>query len=196
MTPLYLNGISKPWSCELKGGINSIGRNPTNDFRVSDSSVSSFHCELEVTLDSVLVRDLGSTNGTFIEGEQVAEGMLKRGQVLKLGDAELRLEEQPIRISIPIDSTPREAAPIPRETGARFCINHPDAPATLKCGHCFKVYCDECVRVLKRAGGKSMIFCPDCSGVCEAIAGVVERARPRKQSLLGRLTQTIRIRLR
>jgi hypothetical protein len=40
----------------------------------------------------VIVRDLNSTNGTYIGGEKVAERMLKPGQILRLGQVEIRLE--------------------------------------------------------------------------------------------------------
>src|SRR5262249_28331529 len=40
----------------------------------------------------VLVRDLNSTNGTFINGEKITESVLKPGQVLRLGQIEMRLE--------------------------------------------------------------------------------------------------------
>ncbi|HUR46044.1 MAG TPA: FHA domain-containing protein, partial [Candidatus Saccharimonadales bacterium] len=40
----------------------------------------------------LLVRDLGSTNGTFINGNQITEAVLKPGQILRLGTIEMRLE--------------------------------------------------------------------------------------------------------
>lgn len=197
MTPLFLNGVTKPWSYELKGGLNSVGRNPTNDFRVSDPSVSSFHCELEVTPESVTVRDLGSTNGTYIDGQRIQESVLSPGQILKLGSADVRLEEQAIRIVIPSapveQAEPRRAA---LEHGSLACINHPEVAATLKCSHCQQLFCGDCVRVLRRTGGKTMIFCPACSGSCESLGVVAQGPKRKKKNLLGRLTQTIRLRFK
>ena len=48
MVRVVLRWIDSPWAFELSPGLNKLGRNPTNDFRVSDPSVSSFHAELMV----------------------------------------------------------------------------------------------------------------------------------------------------
>ena len=42
--------------------------------------------------NEVLVKDLGSTNGTFISGQKITEGVLKPGQILRLGQVEVRFE--------------------------------------------------------------------------------------------------------
>ena len=91
---LLLTGITHPGSIELIDGLLSIGRNPTNDFRVHDATVSSFHCELLITGNTVLVRDLNSTNGTFIDGAQIREAYLSVGVTLELGDVKLRFQNE------------------------------------------------------------------------------------------------------
>jgi predicted component of type VI protein secretion system len=78
---------------ELKGEKITIGRLEDNTFQIPEPSVSSHHCEILVRGGEILVRDLQSTNGTFINGEPVTEAVLKPGQVLRLGAVELRLEE-------------------------------------------------------------------------------------------------------
>jgi pSer/pThr/pTyr-binding forkhead associated (FHA) protein len=93
MERLVLSWVGKPFAFELSPGLNRLGRNPTNDFRVADASISGFHCELTLEPDgTVTVRDLASTNGTFIDDAQVSEGKLGPGQRLKLGSVELDLE--------------------------------------------------------------------------------------------------------
>ncbi len=92
-TRFVLSWLSRRLSIELRPGLNRIGRNPTNDFRVPEASVSSFHCEISLEQRTVSVRDLGSTNGTFVSGVRIRESLLTTGQILKLGSAELRLEE-------------------------------------------------------------------------------------------------------
>ena len=77
---------------ELHAEKTSIGRLEDNAFQLSEASVSSRHCEVELRGNEVFVRDLDSTNGTFIDGEQIKEGTLKPGQALRLGQIELRLE--------------------------------------------------------------------------------------------------------
>src|SRR5207247_9542426 len=105
MNKLVLTGLTHPGAFELEPGFNTLGRNPTNDFRVHDVTVSSFHCVFVGSEDSVLVRDLGSTNGTYIDGQPVQETRIEPGQILRLGSVELRLESQqvsePPRVVIP-----------------------------------------------------------------------------------------------
>ena len=69
----------------------TIGRADENIFQINEISVSSRHCEVKLKGDELLVRDLMSTNGTFIEEKKISEGVLKLGQALRLGEVELRL---------------------------------------------------------------------------------------------------------
>jgi predicted component of type VI protein secretion system len=77
---------------DLKLEKTTIGRVEDNTFQIAEPSVSSHHCEVIVKGEEVLVRDLNSTNGTFINGEKVTEKVLKPGQLLRLGQIEMRLE--------------------------------------------------------------------------------------------------------
>jgi len=79
-------------TCELKADKTTVGRLEDNAFQISEPSVSSHHCELTRRGVDLLVKDLNSTNGTFINGEKVAEAVLKPGQILRLGQVEMRLE--------------------------------------------------------------------------------------------------------
>jgi len=80
-------------SHELKVDKTTIGRVDDNTFPIAESSVSSHHCEILLRGSDVIVNDLNSTNGTFINGDKVTgEAVLKPGQVLRLGQIELRLE--------------------------------------------------------------------------------------------------------
>src|SRR5437879_6917636 len=80
-------------SYELKVDKTTIGRVEDNAFQISEPSVSSHHCEVLLRGNEVVVKDLNSTNGTFIAGQQVTnEAVLKPGQILRLGQVEMRLE--------------------------------------------------------------------------------------------------------
>ena len=77
---------------ELAPGHHSVGRATTNDVVVAAKSVSGKHLQLSVSADgTVTFQDLGSTNGTFSGGLQVAEGEWFSGSELKLGDISLKL---------------------------------------------------------------------------------------------------------
>jgi hypothetical protein len=78
---------------ELAVDRTTIGRVDDNTFPIPEGSVSSHHCEILLRGDEVIVHDLNSTNGTFINGHQVTgEAPLKGGQILRLGQVEMRLE--------------------------------------------------------------------------------------------------------
>ena len=90
---------------ELKVDKTTIGRVEDNTFQIAEPSVSSHHCEIFLRGSEIVVKDLNSTNGTFINGQKILEGVLKSGQVLRLGQIEIRLEDG----SAPASSAP--AAP-------------------------------------------------------------------------------------
>lgn len=80
---------------ELKVDKTTIGRVDDNTFPLVEGSVSSHHCEVLLKGNEVVVKDLSSTNGTFINGKRVTEETsLKPGQVLRLGQVELKLEAE------------------------------------------------------------------------------------------------------
>ncbi|MBM79896.1 MAG: hypothetical protein CMJ78_04800 [Planctomycetaceae bacterium] len=80
-----------------------FGRSLDADVRFDDTWTSRFHCQLELVDRRFMVRDLGSSNGTLINGDAVSEGELKHGDRLTVGistfelsvPARLRLAEQP-----------------------------------------------------------------------------------------------------
>jgi pSer/pThr/pTyr-binding forkhead associated (FHA) protein len=81
-------------SYELKVDKTTIGRVDDNTFPIAEPSVSSHHCEVLLRGNEVMVKDLGSTNGTFINGQKITESVLKPSQILRLGQVELRLESE------------------------------------------------------------------------------------------------------
>ncbi len=86
MSRLVVNpGTPQAWEIQLKQGTNLLGRGFANDFRLEDSSVSSSHCQIIVGDNSVVIKDLGSTNGTFVDRRPVQEAKLEPGQMLHLG---------------------------------------------------------------------------------------------------------------
>jgi hypothetical protein len=81
-------------SYELAVDKTTIGRVDDNTFPIPEGSVSSHHCEILLRGGQVIVHDLNSTNGTFINGHQITgEAPIKGGQILRLGQVEMRLED-------------------------------------------------------------------------------------------------------
>ena len=83
-------------SHELKVERTTVGRVEDNAFQIAEASVSGHHCEVLLRSGEVLVKDLNSTNGTFINGQPIKEGTLKGGQILRVGHVEMRLENGPV----------------------------------------------------------------------------------------------------
>ena len=87
--------------CELHTDRTTIGRVEDNTFQIADSSVSSHHCEVHLRGSDIFIRDLNSTNGSFINGNKIEESLLKNGQTLRLGQVELKLESEGAPASAP-----------------------------------------------------------------------------------------------
>ena len=77
---------------ELNVDRTTIGRVEDNTFQIAETSVSSHHCEVLLRGSDIVIKDLNSTNGTFINDQPVTESVLKPGQTLRLGTVELKLE--------------------------------------------------------------------------------------------------------
>jgi pSer/pThr/pTyr-binding forkhead associated (FHA) protein len=97
-------------ACELHTDRTTIGRVEDNTFQIADPSVSSHHCEVHLRGSDIFIRDLNSTNGSFINGNKIEESILKSGQVLRLGQVELKLEVEGAAPAAPAPgSTPAPA---------------------------------------------------------------------------------------
>jgi DNA-binding NtrC family response regulator len=83
-----------------------IGKAPDNDIVLTDDTVSRHHCELVRVADGILIRDLGSTNGTRVGGARVQEGTFPPGTILKVGEVEIGLRPAPQKLDVlPSDKT-------------------------------------------------------------------------------------------
>jgi CheY-like chemotaxis protein len=93
MPRLVITNLSLAGSMfELGEGWATVGRADGNAIQVVEPSVSGRHCEVRVRAGELQVRDLVSTNGTFVGGARIAEASVRPGQSLRLGDVELRFE--------------------------------------------------------------------------------------------------------
>lgn len=80
----------------VRAPVFRIGRARSNDLRLTNDSVSAYHAELHRHRDGTFaVIDLGSTNGVWVNGEQVRNHSLRDGDVLELGEVRLRFWQVP-----------------------------------------------------------------------------------------------------
>lgn len=170
---------------ELNWGINRVGRAPDSDVLINHPSVSGRHCEIELGPDFIIVRDCGSTNGTFIEGRPVQEGRLAPGQRLKLGQVEAIVERSQEQVHVPQIATEQLPQTIPLTDGTLSCVNHADMRAYWRCKDCQKMYCTGCIHEVHLVGGKSHRLCPKCSHEVDLL--VWDDAAGGKKSIWGRI---------
>jgi DNA-binding NtrC family response regulator len=88
--------------CASTGDRLAIGTHPSAHFCLTDRTMSRFHCEIELQRGRALVRDLGSRNGTRVDGVAVQSAYLRRGALLTLGRNAIRFELADDRVSIPL----------------------------------------------------------------------------------------------
>jgi pSer/pThr/pTyr-binding forkhead associated (FHA) protein len=75
------------------GGVKTVGRAPRADFILDAALVSRLHCRLEAAGETLLVVDLDSTNGTFVNDKRVERARLASGDRLRIGRVELTVEK-------------------------------------------------------------------------------------------------------
>ncbi len=90
-------GSEQAWEITLRPGVNRIGRGAQCDFPINHPSISTTHCEIIVSDAGVLLKDLGSRNGTFVNRSPVREVWLQPGQHVQFGAIDSTFEaDQPV----------------------------------------------------------------------------------------------------
>jgi pSer/pThr/pTyr-binding forkhead associated (FHA) protein len=82
---------------------NIIGRGEDADIRVPLLSVSRHHCEMELSGETLSVKDLGSSNGTYVNNQRISEATLKAGDRVVVG---------PVVFTVVIDGEPDAIEPV------------------------------------------------------------------------------------
>src|SRR5205823_3963271 len=87
-------------------GTLTVGRQPGNDIVLQDTMASRKHCEFALRDGIVVLKDLGSHNGTFIGANKVAEAILAFGDTVRIGKSTLKLIPDEIERVSPGESLP------------------------------------------------------------------------------------------
>lgn len=97
-----------------------IGRKPGNHLVLADEKVSGVHCEVVREGDRQVLRDLGSTNGTFLDGKRITELVLTPGDVVVIGRVRVKFRDAAAASGEPEIAVHRlSAARVPARGGAR-----------------------------------------------------------------------------
>ena len=76
---------------DINGNSLVIGRDPSSDVPLRDPGVSRHHARLELRDDHYVLKDLGSANGTFVNGVRVSESALRAGDQIRIGNTILAM---------------------------------------------------------------------------------------------------------
>jgi pSer/pThr/pTyr-binding forkhead associated (FHA) protein len=102
-----LKGRSASNVVKLAGGVTTVGRQDDCQLRINSSQVSRRHCELFESKGKLMVKDLGSSNGTLVNNRKVEKAIaLKSGDILGVGPIKFRVD----KIGDPASRTPVKAA--------------------------------------------------------------------------------------
>lgn len=103
----------------ISGKRVTIGRGEDCALRVPLLSVSRTHCELIKGQDELRVKDLASSNGTYVNNRRINEAVLKPGDRLSIG---------PVILTVQIDGVPEQITPVKTPTEVAAQISAPAAP--------------------------------------------------------------------
>ena len=92
---------------QVSSGVAQLGSEPSNELVIADPTVSRIHAEVKIEEQRAVVRDLGSLNGTFIDGVRVREGYPRNGSLLRLGAATIRFELLDKQHGVPVSEATR-----------------------------------------------------------------------------------------
>ncbi len=96
---LKKNGLQKNFS--LPSSVTVIGRRSDCDLRIPLATISKRHCQLSLNKGVLTLRDLGSRNGTILNGKTINEAVVQGGDFLEVGPLTfvLQIDGQPHKIS-------------------------------------------------------------------------------------------------
>ncbi len=84
-----------------------VGTQPGNSLQLTDETVSGIHLEIKITDRGLLLRDLGSTNGTWVDSVRIFEAVVPSGRVIAVGKTQVRMDALEEQVSVPISRSYR-----------------------------------------------------------------------------------------
>lgn len=126
----------------------TIGRKPNNDIQIDNLAISGEHAAIVSILNDAFLEDLGSTNGTQVNGQPVKKHFLQNGDVIELGKYRLKYHKEPnqqtspadfektmiIRPARPADPADEKTTMVDAQVGAAAERQHPSAAPAVKAG--------------------------------------------------------------
>ncbi len=117
-----LSGASAGKVFNLKSGKNLLGRAPHCDIQISSHGISKEHCEINVYADKIIITDLKSSNGTYLNGVRIQSAVMRFGD--KMGAHDIVFEIIP-------EQTQRASVPVPMHGQAAPAVQYAQSPDLL-----------------------------------------------------------------
>src|SRR5438105_3528993 len=200
MPRLVINpGTPSAWEVQLRPGTNLLGRGFANDFKIDHPSVSGSHAQIIVENGTVIIKDLGSTNGSYVNRAPVTETKLVPGQVVHLGGVEIMFQGDgdatfastvtdtelltPPPLPPPISAATTvtahapviPAAPVGAIGASGPCKFHPRTAGRYLCSKCRLFFCELCVAT-RTVHGAQKKFCRQCGAELVPVQVHIQRA--------------------
>ncbi len=99
---VVIDGPSRGARVRVENGVARIGSAAGSDLPLADATVSRVHCEVRVQPSAIAIKDLGSTNGTYVEGVNVRDGEVRPGASVRVGRSVFRIESVEGNSIVPI----------------------------------------------------------------------------------------------
>ena len=149
----FQNGEREGESVPISSPRFTVGRRPGNTLQIQDSSVSGQHAELLVTEEGLLLRDLGSTNGTRLGGRKVTEARPAHGDQVSFGSINATLEDTDF-----LDAPAPAAAAAPSAADAGESVDVVSADMIAKSKKSSKLGLIGLLAILIAGGGAAAFF--------------------------------------
>src|SRR5262249_51951797 len=118
------DGSEREFEFELPASAITIGKAEDNQLRITDGAISRKHAAIEPSGGGLLIKDLGSLNGIFVNGQRVGD----QGHILRDGDRIEVGRTKMIFHSAPLPPPPAAAPPSPEADAPSYRFSSPSAP--------------------------------------------------------------------
>jgi hypothetical protein len=139
--------------------VPEVDLTPLDEGRV----VSRRHAQVEADGDQCQLRDLGSTNGTFVNGRRVPPSVacpLAAGDQVSFGGIVVTLAIEGVEAPAALEAAESEGTLVMQPGADPVCVTHPDRPPVGICPECLQPYCADCL-----GGGRERMICARCAAM-------------------------------
>ena len=120
---VVVQGRSASQALKIGAGVMTVGRQQDCQLRIASSQVSRKHCQLFEKKGLLLVKDLGSSNGTLVNGKRIADQrVLEHGDELTVGSVRFKVERTEDTVLEPGASVPASSGTKPGDTAIALPI--------------------------------------------------------------------------